>query len=83
MKKYEIPNNIKSLRIPPYSPELNTSEKTWAFIKQYYKNKVLDSIEKVKLWLSDFVKENLNKDIIKSITHMDLYNNQFKVHFEI
>lgn len=83
MKNYEIPDNIRLLRIPPYSPELNPSEKIWAYIKQFYKNKVFDNIEKVKLWLNDFVIENLNEEVVKSITHMDLYNKLFKVHFEI
>ncbi len=27
LKQYKIPNNIKLIRIPPYSPELNPSEK--------------------------------------------------------
>jgi len=83
MKKYNIPENIKLIRIPPYSPELNPSEKIWAYIKQFYKNKVFDNMDKVKLWLAEFTREKLNKEIVKSITHMDLYNNLFKVHFEI
>jgi transposase len=33
MKNYQIPENIKLLRIPPYTPELNPSEKIWAYIK--------------------------------------------------
>jgi len=69
MKKYNIPENIKLIRIPPYSPELNPSEKIWAYIKQFYKNKVFDNIDKVKLWLAEFTRENLNKEIVKSITH--------------
>ena len=83
MKKYNIPENIKLIRIPPYSPELNSSEKIWAYIKQFYKNKVFDNMDKVKLWLAEFTREKLNKEIVKSITHMDLYNNLFRVHFEI
>jgi hypothetical protein len=35
MKNYNIPENIRLIRIPPYSPELNPSEKIWAYIKQY------------------------------------------------
>ncbi len=38
MKNYELPENIKLIRIPPYSPELNPAEKIWAYIKQHYKN---------------------------------------------
>lgn len=83
MKNYEIPENIKLIRIPPYSPELNPSEKIWAYIKQFYKNRVFDNLNNVKEWLAKFVKEKLNKEIVKSITHMELYNKQFFAHFEI
>ena len=75
--------NIKLLRIPPYSPELNPSEKIWAYIKQSYKNKVFNNLNMVKEWLAEFVKEKLNKRIVKSITNMELYNKQFFAHFEI
>ena len=40
LAKYEIPENIKLIRIPPYSPELNPSEKIWAYIKRSFKNQV-------------------------------------------
>ncbi len=40
LTKYDIPENIFLIRIPAYSPELNPSEKIWAYIKQYYKNRV-------------------------------------------
>jgi len=47
LTKYDIPENIKLIRIPPYSPELNPSEKIWAYIKQFYKNNVFENIENV------------------------------------
>ncbi len=71
--KYEIPDNIKFIRIPPYSPELNHSEKIWAYIKQFYKNKVFGNIENVKVWLANFIKDNLTSEIIQSITHHKLF----------
>jgi hypothetical protein len=37
MKNYELPKNIRLVRIPPYTPELNPSEKIWAYIKPFYK----------------------------------------------
>ncbi|WP_297458038.1 IS630 family transposase, partial [Thermococcus sp.] len=73
LTKYEIPDNIKFIRIPPYSPELNHSEKIWAYIKQFYKNKVFGNIENVKVWLANFIKDNLTSEIIQSITHHKLF----------
>ena len=48
LAKYDIPENIILIRIPAYSPELNPSEKMWAYIKQFYKNRVFDNLEMLK-----------------------------------
>ena len=40
-KKLEIPDNIKLLFLPPYSPELNPAEKMWARLKRAFTNKCL------------------------------------------
>ena len=73
LSKYEIPENIKFIRIPPYSPELNHSEKIWAYIKQSYKNKVFENIVNVKKWLSNFIENKLPVDKILTITHDKLF----------
>lgn len=83
MKNYKIPENIKLIRIPPYSPELNPSEKIWAYIKQFYKNKVFENLTKLKSWLHQFIKQGLSTQIIKSITHNDFFNQKFNQCFEI
>jgi hypothetical protein len=44
---------------------------------------VFDNLDNVKEWLADFVRLKLNKEIVKSITNMELYNKQFFAHFEI
>ena len=82
LSKYEIPDNIIFTRIPPYSPELNHSEKIWAYIKQFYKNRVFENLENVKLWLHDFIKNNLTIEKILSITSDNLFLDAFKGGFE-
>ena len=77
LARYEIPANIKLIRIPPYSPELNPSEKIWAYIKQFYKNRVFENLENVKIWLHDFVRDNLTKKVVGSITHNNFFLNNF------
>jgi len=77
LTKYDIPENIKLIRIPPYSPELNPSEKIWAYIKQFYKNNVFENIENVKQWLHEFIKDKLNKERVESITHNEFFLNDF------
>jgi transposase len=83
LKKFDIPDNIKLIRIPPYTPELYPSEKIWHYIKQYYKNKVFRDLAQVKKWLHDFIRNNLNNEIIKSITHNKIYMEAFVNHFEM
>lgn len=83
LKNYSIPDNIKLVRIPPYSPELNPSEKIWAYIKQYYKNKIFDTMKNLKEWLSDFVVEKINPEKVMSITHDTKYINLYKAHCNI
>ena len=78
LKNYVLPYNIKLIKIPPYSPELNPSEKIWAYIKQHYKNKVFENLENVKNWLHNFVKDKLSESIIMGITHTETYNKAFE-----
>ncbi len=73
LTKFQIPDNIKFIRIPPYSPELNPSEKIWGYIKQFYKNKVFGNIDNVKDWLAEFIKNKLSSEVILSITHHKLF----------
>ena len=83
MKNYTLPSNILLIRIPPYSPELNPSEKVWQYIKQHYKNKVFKNLDNVKKWLHNFICENLNPEIIKSITNNDFFVNTSKAQFNL
>jgi transposase len=77
LAKYSIPENIGLIRIPPYSPELNPSEKIWGYIKQFYKNKVFENLENVKNWLNDFITSRLSQQRILSITHNKLFLDAF------
>lgn len=73
LTKYKIPENIKLIRIPAYSPELNHSEKIWGYIKQFYKNKVFGDLKNVKEWLHDFIENKLSTERILTITHDKLF----------
>lgn len=82
LSKYTIPENIRFIRIPPYSPELNHSEKIWAYIKSYYKNRVFDNLANVKEWLHEFVKNQLAEKLILSITGDKFFLDSFYGAFE-
>lgn len=83
LMQYDIPDNIKLIRIPPYSPELNPSEKIWHYMKQHFKNNVFGNLTMVKTWLHNFVKNKLNNEIIMSITHNKFYNEMFVNHLDV
>jgi len=83
LKQYKLPENIKLIRIPPYTPELNPAEKIWHYIKQYFKNKAFDDLQKLKEWLHNFINENLGNEIVKSITHNKFFIEAFMSSFEI
>lgn len=75
-KDMEIPLNIKLLRIPPYTPELNPCEQIWAYIKKRFKNNIYENLKDLKDWLKDFVK-SMSKETIKSIVGNKHYLNAF------
>ena len=79
-KNITIPDNIILINIPPYSPELNPSEKIWQYIKQRFKNQTFNDMRELEDWIQDQVNK-LSTSLIKSITHMKLYNNEFTRHF--
>ena len=83
LSDYTLPDNIKLIRIPPYSPELNPSEKIWHYIKQYFKNNVFESLDKVKEWLYNFVNEKLDQNVVMSITFNEKICKPFLDQFNI
>jgi transposase len=75
-KNIEVPDNIFLLRIPPYAPELNPCEQVWQYIKNRYKNKRFESMEKLTNWLHNMVNQ-MSTETIKSITGNHHYVNAF------
>lgn len=59
-----IPNNIKFISLPAYSPELNPTEKLWEYIKNHtIKNKVYSCIKELENVVSDFISRLTNEQI--------------------
>lgn len=79
-KDIDIPENIRLINIPPYSPELNPCEQIWKYIKQRYKNQLFKDMTQLKDWLHHTV-VSMSTDIIKSICSNPLYINAFKSAF--
>lgn len=70
VKTLIIPDNIQLVFIPPYSPELNPSEKIWWKMKRAFSGKLHKSLDEVSGFITVQVKK-LSKEIIKSICGFD------------
>ena len=78
-KSYLLENtkNIEIILQPPYSPELNPVEKLWQYIKdKTIKNKVYETIGELENEVCEFIKNNLNAEIIKNICNCKIMNAQ-------
>jgi len=56
-KKLIIPDNIILIFQPPYSPELNASEKIWAAYKRAFTNKLHKTLDEVSDFIIDFTRK--------------------------
>ncbi len=66
-KNLDIPENIKIIKIPPYTPEMNPIEQIWEEIREKgFCNEIFQSLEKVVDRLCDTIC-NLTANIVKSI----------------
>ena len=66
-KKLIIPNNIRTIILPPYSPELNPTEKLWQYIKDHtIKNRIYKTLQELEKAVCKFVK-SLTPEIIRSV----------------
>lgn len=70
-KALNIPENIKIIHIPPYTPEMNPIEQIWKEIRKIgFKNEIFATLEKVVDRLCETI-VSLSKNSIKSITGRD------------
>lgn len=79
----EIPDNMALLFIPPYSPELNPSEKIWDYLKDDFANKIFDTMDKLETYLCDLIQNKLNTQSVLSIVRRSDFINAFHRNFEL
>lgn len=65
--KLIIPKNIRTIILPPYSPELNPTEKLWQYIKDHtIKNRIYKTLRELENAVCRFVRA-LTPEIIRSV----------------
>ena len=77
-----IPENIKLIRIPPYSPELNPAEKVWQWMKDKIAMKLFDDIKMLQTKITQIVNE-LSPEMVISITGYEIYLKPFLSKFKV
>jgi len=68
--KLKIPDNILLVFQPPYSPELNPSERVWQYIKQELSWGLYDNLDEIKEKVRSFLEE-FSTETIASIAGGD------------
>ncbi len=70
-KQLQVPDNIKILHIPPYTPEMNPIEQIWKEIRKIgFHNEAFQTLDKVVERLCCSIR-SISSDTIKSITGRD------------
>ncbi len=70
-KQLQVPDNIKILHIPPYTPEMNPIEQIWKEIRKIgFQNEAFQTLDKVVERLCCSIR-SISNDTIKSITGRD------------
>jgi transposase len=76
-KNLVIPKNIILIFIPPYSPELNPSEKIWWKYKRAFTNRIYKNLDEVSNFITSQV-TTITKECVKSICGFDyILSNDF------
>jgi transposase len=66
-KGLKIPANITIIYLPPYSPELNPTERLWKYMKDHtIKNKIFSTLKQLEEAICDFINK-LDDSITKSV----------------
>ena len=71
-----LPENIILMPIPPYCPKLNPAEKVWQWMKDKIAMKIFDTLETLENKMDELI-DNIEGELIKSITGYELYLNAF------
>jgi transposase len=75
-KDIVLPQNIVLMPIPPYCPELNPAEKVWQWMKDKIAMKIFDTLETLENKMDQII-ENIEGELIKSITGYEFYTKTF------
>jgi transposase len=76
-RKLDIPNNIILFFLPPYSPELNPTEKEWAKLKRDFTNRLFETPDELEHYLCQISASLCQKDIISLSAYSSVHSDSF------
>lgn len=76
-EKLKVPENMETLFLPPYSPQLNPVEHIWDELREkFFANKAFRDMDAVENTLMEgLMSMNKNPDIVKNITNFSWIKN--------
>jgi transposase len=77
-KRLVIPQNIRLIFLPAYSPELNPIERFWQHMKQYIKGKIFSGLQEMKDYVADILKK-CSEETVASLTGFPYILNSINV----
>jgi len=69
-----IPENIRLVFLPAYSPELNPVERFWQHIKKYTKGKIFSDLNEMKDYVADILKGISEKTVASIVGYPYILN---------
>nr|WP_064592053.1 IS630 family transposase [Orientia tsutsugamushi] len=70
-KDLVVPDNIEIIYLPPYSPELNPTERWWQYLKRHtLKNKVYDTLDMLEDMVCEFIR-NCDMQTLRQICSLN------------
>ncbi len=71
-----VPDNLRLIFLPPYSPELNPVEHVWDHLREnYFGNQVFDSLEEVETFLCSALGDLIcQTETVRSMTSFEWFN---------
>ncbi len=75
-KDVKLPENIRLIPLPPYSPELNPAEKMWQWFKDKIAMKMFKEIDSLERKITKIIKQT-DKEKVKSITAYKYLTNSY------
>ena len=73
-KALKVPDNVKIVLLPPYSPELNPVERLWGHMKsKLLRNKIYPNLDELEEAVCAFLRQ-LSSDTVRSVCRCNYLN---------